>query len=44
MDAAAAAMQEEFEPFVTQISRVEFTRVHDDDESVIDAVDFIELK
>lgn len=44
LDTAAEAMREEFEPFVTQISRVEFTRVHDDDESVIDAVDFIELK
>lgn len=45
LDIVAEAMQEEFEPFVTQISRIEFTHVYENEvESSIEIVDFFELQ
>ena len=45
LDAVAEAMQEEFEPFVTEIDRIEFSSIHENEgKFTYETVDFIELQ
>lgn len=45
LSAVAEAMQREFEPFVTQIDRIEFTRVYEsEDRCSFEIADFVELQ
>lgn len=45
LSAVAEAMQREFEPFATQIDRIEFTRVYEsEDKCSFEIADFVELQ